>query len=58
MTFRVTASRKPAEAGPSPRAGQHWDVIDPPDTVYVEQPRTVLYTADGTPLKRQIGYKP
>lgn len=35
------------------------DVIPPPSSVTVEaEPRIVLFKADGTPLKRQIGYRP
>ena len=45
---------------PSPR--QEWggdpDIVAPPSTVHVPEPRIVLYQADGTPLKRNIGYRP
>lgn len=35
------------------------DVIQPPSTMAVEiVPKIVLYRADGTPLRRPIGYKP
>lgn len=34
-------------------------IVPPPSTVVVEvEPKIVLYKADGTPLKRQISYKP
>lgn len=33
-------------------------IIPPPSTMHVEVvPRVVLYRADGTPLKRSIGFK-
>lgn len=35
---------------------QHDDIVDPPDSYMVGAERTVLYQADGTPLKRQIGF--
>lgn len=41
-----------------PRAGDDYNVVPPPSSVQVEaEPRIVLFQADGTPLKRQIGFK-
>jgi hypothetical protein len=38
-------------------AEQHFSEVSPPQSVEVEcEPRVVLYQADGTPLKRQIGF--
>ena len=45
---------------PEPKASAEENdfIIPPPETVNVEAiPRVVLYKADGTALKRQIGYK-
>jgi hypothetical protein len=32
------------------------DWIDPPSSFTVDDARPILYRADGTPLKRQIGF--
>ena len=32
------------------------DLIDPPNSFTVDAARPLLYRADGTPLKRQIGF--
>ena len=45
---------------PVPKASeQDGFIVQPPATMSVEAtPRIVLFKADGTPLKRPIGYKP
>lgn len=32
------------------------DLVDPPNSYTVPDARPILYQADGTPLKRQIGF--
>lgn len=42
----------------APKASADDNIIPPPASVVVETvPRVVLYKADGTALKRPIGYK-
>ena len=43
---------------PQPKAlDAEYFIVPPPSTMTVDlQPRVVLYQADGTPLKRKIGF--
>ena len=51
MTTKKSQSQKKASVDDE-------TIVPPPSTVQVEIiPRVVLFQADGTPLKRQIGYR-